>query len=202
MKSKKKKFSKLSDFSRRSSITEAFLKNNKFLKNFLSRYFNEQCDIEDIMQEAYLRAYGAEKIQEIKQPKPFLFQIAKNIAINELNKKSRQLNSYIDDFDLPLVLESETQVENEIEAKQQFGLYCEAVATLPVKCRRIFLLRKVHGLSHKEISQRVGLTVSSVEKYLLKATLTCRKYVQEHEKTHSAQMPDSAGMVNRKGNYT
>ena len=68
-----------------------------------------------------------------------------------------------------------------MEAQQTFGLYCEAVAALPEKCRQVFLLRKVHGLPHKEIAERMSLSVSSVEKYLLRGILECKTYVQEHE---------------------
>jgi hypothetical protein len=51
----------------------------------------------------------------------------------------------------------------------------------------VFLLRKVHGLAHKEIAERMSLSVSSVEKYLLKGILACRAFVQERE----GKMPDS-----------
>lgn len=169
------------------SINTSFMENFDFLKRFLARYFSEHQDIEDVVQETYLRAYGAEQKKVIEHPKAFLFQIARNLALTELKKKSRQITDYIDDYDLPLVIGHDNPVEGEVEAKQNIGLYCEAVAALPEQCRRVFLLRKVHGLSHKEISQRLQLSVSAVEKHLLKGVLKCRAYVREREMGRSPE---------------
>ena len=138
-------------------------------------------------QEAYLRAYVAEQHKNIEQPKAYLFRVAKNIALTKLTKKSRQITDYIADLSTSVVIQSEAAAEDEVEAEQTLGLYCEAVAALPEKCRQVFLLRKVHGLAHKEIAERMSLSVSSVEKYLLKGILACRAFVQERE----GQMPDS-----------
>lgn len=166
-----------------SAITRAFLEQNGYLKRYLSRFLCEQQDIEDVVQETYLRAYSAERDKEIEQPKSFLYRIARNLALNELNRKSRQITDCVAGFDLPVVTESKETLEDELEAHQHLGLLCEAVAALPEQRRRVFLLRKVHGLSHKEIAQRTNLSVSSVEKHLLKGTLACRSYVREREES-------------------
>lgn len=161
-----------------SVVTAEFLKNNSFLKKFLTRFFSEQQDIEDVAQETYLRAYIAEQHKEIEQPKAYLFRIAKNIALTKLTKKSRQITDYLADLGVSVVIDCEASAEDEVEAEQSLGLYCEAVAALPEKCRQVFLLRKVHGLAHKEIAERMGLSVSSVEKYLRKGMLACNSFVQ------------------------
>ena len=70
----------------------------------------------------------------------------------------------------------------ELAAHETLGLYCQAIATLSVKCREVFLLRKVYGLSHKEIAARMSLSVSSVEKYLRQGVLACDEYVRKHER--------------------
>ncbi len=164
-----------------SAVSAAFLENNNFLKKFLARFFSEQQDIEDVAQEAYLRAYVAEQSKEIEQPKAYLFRAAKNIALTKLTKKSRQITDYIADLSDSVVIGSEAATEDEVEAEQTLGIYCEAVAALPEKCRQVYLLRKVHGLSHREIAERMELSISSVEKYLLKGVLACRAFVQKRE---------------------
>ena len=170
-------------YSRRpvSSVSAAFLKNNLFLKRFLARFFSNRQDIEDVAQEAYLRAYVAEQQKEIEQPKAYLFRIAKNLALTELTRKSKKITDYLEECGASVVIECAASAESEVEAQQTFGLYCEAVAALPEKCRQVFLLRKVHGLAHKEIAERMSLSVSSVEKYLHRGILECKAFVQEHE---------------------
>ena len=165
------------------AVTAAFLLNRKFIQKFLTRFFYEEQDIEDVTQETFLRAYAAEKKKSsgIDHPKAYLFRIAKNIALTRLTQKSNQITSYIEDLGDSSVINSVENAADEAEARETLGIYCEAVASLSEKCRQVFLLRKVHGLSHKEIAEHMSLSVSSVEKYLRTGILTCRRYLRERE---------------------
>ncbi len=164
-----------------SAVSTAFLENHEFLKRFLGRFFSASQDIEDVAQEAYLRAYVAEQQKEIEQPKAYLFRIAKNLALTKLTKKSEKITDYIEECSASVVIEYGAAADSEVEAQESLGLYCDAVAALPEKCRQVFLLRKVHGLAHKEIAERMSLSVSSVEKYLLRGILECRAFMLEYE---------------------
>ena len=164
-----------------SAVSAAFVENYDFLRRFLARFFSNQQDIEDVAQEAYLRAYVAEQQKEIEHPKAFLFRIARNVALTQLTKKSHKITDYLEECGASLVIECGAEADREVEALETLGLYCEAVAALPEKCRQVFLLRKVHSLSHKEIAECMSLSVSSVEKYLHRGVLECKTFVQEHE---------------------
>ena len=164
-----------------SSVAAAFLEHRDFLKRFLSRFFSDRQEIEDVAQEAFLRAYVAEQMKEIEQPKAYLFRAAKNIAFTQLSKKSRKITDYLEESGASAARESGPGADSEAEAEELLGLYCEAVAELPDKCRQVFLLRKVHGLPHKEIAERMSLSISSVEKYMLKGILACKHFVEERE---------------------
>jgi RNA polymerase sigma-70 factor (ECF subfamily) len=169
-----------------SGVSIAFLEHTGFLKKFLAKFLRNEQDIEDVAQEAYLKAYSAEQDKgSIEHPKAFLFSIAKNIALNELTRKSRQITDYIEEClpDMAQSLHSSSTVEGEVEADRSIGLYCEAVASLPEKCRRVYLLRKVHGLSHKEISERLNISRSAVEKHLSFGALSCRDFIDRYEGT-------------------
>lgn len=171
-------------------ISGMFLEHATFLKRFLAKFLSNEQDIEDVAQEAYLKAYSAEQEKGgIEQPKAFLFSIAKNLALNELTRKSRQMTDYLEDCQPQLTLDSATTVENEVEANHSIGLYCEAVANLPEKCRRVYLLRKVHGLSHKEICSRLGVSRSTVEKYISMGSISCRDYMSRREQYFSVAVP-------------
>ena len=56
-------------------------------------------DIEDIAQEAFLRAHAAERGRPIEQPKSFFIRIAKHLTLTQLTRKSRQTTDYIEDSD-------------------------------------------------------------------------------------------------------
>jgi len=159
-------------------ILVAFEKHQLALKRFISRYLRNTQDIEDITQEAFLRAYKAEKTTEVLQPKSFLFRIAKNVAISELRSKSRKITDYIEDQEESSVLLNEWTTEDEVMAQQKLGIHCEAVASLTEKCRRVYLMRKVYGMSHKEIAARLGIAQSTVEKHLMNGVKICDDFVK------------------------
>ena len=162
-------------------VTRAFVEHNGSIKAFLGRFLTQRQDVEDIAQEAYLRAYVAEQSRAVDQPEAYLFRSARNLALTKLTQKSRQMTDLIDDLDPAVVLRGETTLEAEVEAEESLGLHCEAVAHLPEKCKQVYILRKVYGLSHKEIAERMSLSVSSVEKYMLKGVLACREYVARRQ---------------------
>ena len=167
--------------SKQSSVSAAFVEHHSFLKRFVARYFSSRHDIEDVVQETYLRAYSAESTREIDSPKAYLFRIAKNVALSKLTKKSRQITDYLEEASASTVMDTAPSADMELAAYETLGLYCQAIATLSEKCREVFLLRKVYGLSHKEIAARMSLSVSSVEKYLRQGILVCDAYVRKHE---------------------
>jgi RNA polymerase sigma factor (sigma-70 family) len=184
-----------------SAVSAAFLENQSFIKKFLARFLTSQQDIEDVSQETYLRAFHAEKAQTVRSPKAFLFRVAKNIALNELTKKARLLTDYIEDSVSPDVIEEESSPEEQAAAQEKLTVFCRAVSTLPPQCRQAFLLRKVYGLSHKDISQRLGIAVSTVEKHVASGLMRCNVYL--NERGHStATAAVTLGTARRDGKRT
>jgi len=163
----------------RTAVYDAFLKHQVPLKRFLARYLHNVHDIEDVIQEAFLRAYSAEQNKVIEQPKSFLFRIAKHVALTQLTQKSRRLTDSVGDFQELGVLIGEDSAEDEFIARQTIGLHCEAVAELPPQCRRVYLMRKVYGMSHQEIAEHLGIAVSTVENHLTKGLAHCDRYIRE-----------------------
>jgi RNA polymerase sigma-70 factor (ECF subfamily) len=179
----------------RTEVYEAYVRHQSSLKRFIARFLRGSPDVEDIAQEAFLRAYAVERERPIDQPKSFLFRIAKHVALSQLTRKSQQITDYIEDSDDSEVIGTESSAEDEFSARQILGLHCEAVATLPPQCRQVYLLRKVHGLSHKEIAAQLGIAVSTVEKHLIKAVELCERYVRDH----SEGRPSRAAAQGRAG---
>ncbi|MDM3872271.1 RNA polymerase sigma factor [Porticoccus sp. W117] len=165
-----------------STMSSFFIEHSPFLKKFLAKFLTSEHDIEDVAQEAYLKAYCAEKDRgAIEHPKAFLFTIAKNLALNELNKKSRQMTKYLEDCEQLVELDKNQTPDDQVEAAETLGIYCEAIANLPEKTRRVYLMRKVHGLPHKEIARRLAISLSSVEKHLRSGVLSCRDHIDSRQ---------------------
>jgi len=174
-------------------LVKVFIAHQGILKRFISRYLHNTQDIEDVAQEAFLRAYSASLSEEIRQPKSLLFRIAKNVAISELRLKSRQITDYIEDQASSDVILGGDTLEDEVLAREKLGIHCEAIVSLSPQCRRVYIMRKVYGMKHSEIAERLGIAVSTVEKHLIRGVELCDSYVRErtadaaHPKTASHQ---------------
>lgn len=159
-----------------SAVLSAYKTHVEALRRFISRFVGKH-DVEDVVQEAFLRAYNAESGKPIEQPKSYLFRIAKHVALNQLRQRSRKPTDYLEDLDSPDVLVNEWTLEDEIMAQQKLGFHCAAVAALPPKCRKVYLLRKVYGMSYKDIAATLQISDSTVEAHISKGYARCDQYV-------------------------
>ncbi|MEM9617021.1 MAG: sigma-70 family RNA polymerase sigma factor [Pseudomonadota bacterium] len=160
-----------------SRVFRVFRNNENAIKKFLWRYVSSRHEVEDITQETILRALQAEKSREIREPRAFLFGVAKNIVRKELYKKSKNLIDFIEDFDNEQHFSYEVDAEGAVDTRRQLILFWEAVATLPPQCQRVFVLKKVYGYSHKEIARRLNISVSTVEKHAAAGLRRCSDHM-------------------------
>lgn len=163
---------------RESEVSGAYLEHRTFLKRFLSRFLTSPDDIDDVVQETFLRAYNAErKDTSIHSPKAFLFRIARNLALKELDRRSRLITNYIEDLGSTEVLDHQSAMEDQVADGERLAVFCKAAAALPLQCRRAFLLRKIYGLSQQEISHELNISVSTVEKHLATGLMRCNAFM-------------------------
>lgn len=151
-----------------SRIVKSFLENEISLGRLFQRFGYVGSDVEDMVQETFLRAYNAEQKMIVEEPRAFLFRIAKNVAINDRHKRSKSLIEYVGDAsDTELFSDSQRgSVQDEFEVRQTLRLLTRILGVLPFKCRRVFVLRKVYGYSHQEIASSLGISKKTVENQL------------------------------------
>ncbi len=164
------------------AILDSFLKHELALKKYLSRFFKAQQDIEDAVQDTFLKAFAAETKAEIQSPKAYLFRVAKHTALNALAKKANHTTDYIEDSVSSSVLHDRGQVgaDDTLDSRRKLVVFSKAVASLPPGCRRVFLLRKMDGLKVKEIARHLDISVSGVEKHIAAGLVKCNQYFKEH----------------------
>lgn len=166
----------------RSQITKAFVEQQRPLKSFISRFIRRPQDIDDIAQETFVRAFLAEKKGEIQHPKAYIYRVARNLAFETLTKKSTQLTSYIEDSCDQSLLHSGENVEDSMVVTEKFERVKVAIAEMPPQCQRVFIMHKVYGFKYREISQQLGISVSTVEKHIMTGLKKCRQSVKHQEK--------------------
>ena len=149
------------------------------LHRYLGKFTSGAEDIEDLVQETYVRIYALPDFQQVESPKALLFRIAHNLAVERARRHKSQATDTMADFESLDVFSNEVPADEQADARRRFESFCAAVERLPPLCRRVFVLRKVHKLSHAEISEVLGVSQSTIEKHVAKGLVRCRDYLRE-----------------------
>jgi RNA polymerase sigma factor (sigma-70 family) len=150
------------------------------LKRYLKTLMSSEEDIEDLIQETYLRIYGLRDFDEVESPKALLLRIAHNLAVERARRRTTQATDSVADFDALAVFSDMAPMDEQLDARRRFEAFCAAVDSLPPVCRRAFVLRKVYKLSQSEITAVLGVSTSTLEKHVVKGLRRCRDYFREH----------------------
>ena len=151
------------------------------LLRFASRYFKRPQEIEDVVQEAFVKVIEAQRKRQIDSPKAYLYTTTRNLALKQLDTSAYRLTDTVGDLLPDSVLLRTVNLEDEFESRQRFELFCRAIRHLPMKCQRVYILRKVYGFSQKEIAERMGIGVKTVEAHLTKAIVRCTDFMEAEE---------------------
>ena len=133
------------------------------LRRYLARLLGNTSEAQDIAHDAYLRLYPTLKAQSAEQPEALLYVTARRLAINRLKRRSIS-PIHPGEANYDIAASASPSVEQEVMARQELTLLETAIAELPPGCRAVLLLRKVELLSHREIAERLGIAISTVEK--------------------------------------
>jgi RNA polymerase sigma factor (sigma-70 family) len=166
-------------------IFSAFQNSEKALRSFLYRFISNRDDIEDICQETLVCAIEAERSKVIIEPRAFLFGVARNLMRKQLDRQSRSLVDFVEDFTQAQCESLEPPVEQVVDDRQRMLELAEMVATLPPQCQRVFIMKKVFGYSHKEIAAELQISVSTVEKHVAAGLKRCLDEMENREQAEN-----------------
>jgi RNA polymerase sigma-70 factor (ECF subfamily) len=149
------------------------------LRSVLRRLVASLSDVDDIIQESYLRILRARERVPIRSSKAFLFTTARNAA-HDLRRRGAVANPIVfEETDESRVLQDERPDAAATACHQQeMALLEEAIRELPERCRQVFLLRKIQELPQKEIARRLGISESTVETLVAKGAARCAEYLR------------------------
>lgn len=131
----------------------------------------------DLAQETYLRLVNLTKTSAITYPRAFLYRTATNLALDYLRKQRTRSLHEIADVPTEHIPSPLPSAEVDVAARQQFDMLRQAIATLPPKCRKVFLLHKAQHRSYAQIATELNISVSTVEKHMCKALALCRDFM-------------------------
>lgn len=141
------------------AFDELFLIYYKNLCRFALTFVKDAGDSEEVVQRFFVRLWeNRRKLETQDNPKAFLFKSVYFESMKLLrtnNTREKYISEYFSQFDFN---------QNETEDFSSFLPYLhQAIEKLPEKCRQIFILNKLEGLTQKEIADYIGISVKTVE---------------------------------------
>jgi len=165
-------------------------------------------DAEDVVQDAFLKAIqNLQRFEERARFSTWLTRIAVNGALTKLRRSRRSQTISIDDeADDSMSLgdrisDWRPNPEQYYNASQLRELLQEALASLPDRCRVVFLFRDVEGVSIADTAGMLGLSVPNVKSRLLKARLNLRQSLSRHFEPVRLQLPPHHRLKMPLGNH-
>jgi RNA polymerase sigma-70 factor (ECF subfamily) len=143
----------------------------------LQRKFPTLTDIDDLVQESYARLIQARSVGIVREPRAYLFTTARNAA-HDLFRRGRSISlETLEENGSAAVAEDRPDAAETASNVQEIEILTEGIRALPARCREILTLRKLHGLSYREIAERLGITESTVNAQLAIGMVRCRQHL-------------------------
>jgi RNA polymerase sigma factor (sigma-70 family) len=136
------------------------------LVRYLRHNWRDKSDIEDLLQDVYVRIYEAAKKQIPDQAKPFVFTTARNLLINRVRRESVIPIEAVADLDALHVAVDAPGPDRSVIARDELRRLQEALERLPPRCREVVVRRRINGSSRHEIAVAMGITEDTVSAHL------------------------------------
>lgn len=148
------------------------------MRGWLRRRLAAAADVEDIIQECYCRLAQLKDVTHIDQPRAYLFTMARNLVHRQLRAARVVRIEAMADLDIEWQSD-EPSPERVAIARHELERVQAVIATLTERARRIFVMRRVDGLSQKEIAQALGVSEAVVENDASRSLRTITRLLTE-----------------------
>ncbi|WP_409295275.1 RNA polymerase sigma factor [Pseudomonas sp. KCJK8670] len=152
-----------------SRFNSVFLVQRLSLLRTLQRMVGNPSTAEDLLQETYLRVSRALSERPIEHLEPFVFQTARNLALDHLRTRRMQSRTLVDDVPeevLHNVAAPTSSSEDAAHAEQMLKRLSVSLGQLTPRQQRIFILSRLQGASYLEIAEQLNVSASTVQKEL------------------------------------
>lgn len=150
------------------------------LKAYLRTSFPNVRDVDDIVQESYLRIWRRQSVQPVRTAKAFLFTIARRLSIDWLRREKSSVVAAVEDLEAVSVAEEGKSTAEAVASAEITKLLVAAIDDLPARCREVVILRKFKLLSARETALQLGLKEATVEMQLSRGNARIRAHLAAH----------------------
>lgn len=167
-----------------SRFNSVFLSQRLSLLRTLQRMVRNPSTAEDLLQETYLRVNRALDERRIEHLEPFVFQTARNLALDYLRSRRVHERTMVEDVPLDVlqsIAAANSAPDEAAHAERLLARLTLSLGQLTSRQQRIFILSRVHGSSYVEIAEELDVSASTVQKELKLIMAICMGVAQRLE---------------------
>ena len=138
------------------------------VRAWLKRWTGRAQDIDDVIQEAYSRLASLDSVAHIGSGRAYLFQTTRNIVLEQVRRSKIIRIDNVTDIGTLSIVDEAPPLDRVVAGARELQRVEQLIDQLPVKCRRVFVLRRIHGVSQREIAGMFGISESAVEKLAMR----------------------------------
>lgn len=156
---------------RQQLLSALYSEHHGWLQGWLRKKLGCVFEAADLAQDTFVRIAAQSALENLREPRAYLTTIAHGLMVNQLRRHKME-RDYLEALAQMPVQETPSP---EVQAiLLETLLEIDAMLDgLPAKVRIAFLMVQLEGASHAEIAQRLGVSVSSVRKYIMRALAHC-----------------------------
>lgn len=136
------------------------------LRGWLGRRLPAGLDADDIIQEAYAILADLESVADIRNPRAYLFQVARSVITRHVRRARVVPINTVEDLSQLEQPDDRPSPEQVAIDRDELRRLAQAIGAMPAKTQEAFILRRVEGLSQREISARMAISENTVEKHI------------------------------------
>jgi RNA polymerase sigma factor (sigma-70 family) len=175
----------MSDPVSRAFITAMEQAHGRELRRFLaSRLKNATADTPDLIQEIFLRLLRIKDLEAIRNPQAYLFTVASHVLREHMLKESARLD-LMDPLDVARHHESQGGIgrdpADELDVQQRLEKVDQDLARISPRASAILIMYRCEGMTLMEIGERLGVSHTTVRKYLAQAIAYCDERLEAME---------------------
>ena len=149
------------------------------LRAYLRTQFPSAADIDDIVQESFLRLWKVRMGQPVRYAKALLFKVARHLIIDTARRNQISPIDRITDLAaLPVIDDGRLGPAEAACRRDEVVLLAAAIDSLPARCREILILRKLRGMPQKEIAAQLGLSEQTVQVQVSRGVRRCEDFLR------------------------
>jgi RNA polymerase sigma factor (sigma-70 family) len=123
-------------------------------------------EVDDLIQETYAILATRETVADIADGRAYAFQVARSLLLQSVRRaKIVSIHAVADIGELETPDTSPSPFQH-VAGREDLRHVLEIIAAMPPQTRRAFELRRLHGLSQKDIARRIGVSENTVEKHI------------------------------------